>query len=177
MRETRRTFCGLCHPRCGARLVIEDGRAIKVEGDPGHPISRGRLCARGRLLVDHLYHPDRLNYPLKRVGERGANEWQRLSWDQALDEVAERLASLRDQYGPETLAFTHGTHRTYHWDGRRFFNLFGSPNLCGANNICMCPSQAVEYATYGGFVWGDRYCLATLQEFPDGIARWLWNLL
>ncbi|MGD0694672.1 MAG: molybdopterin-dependent oxidoreductase [Terriglobia bacterium] len=155
MRETHRTFCGLCHPRCGARLVIEDGRAIKVEGDAEHPISRGRLCARGRLLVDHLYHPSRLNYPLKRVGARGANEWQRLSWDQALDEVAERLASLRDHYGAETLSFTHGTHRTYHWDGRRFFNLFGSPNLCGANNICMCPTQAVEYATYGGFVSGD----------------------
>ena len=183
MRETRRTFCGLCHPRCGARLVIENGRAIKVEGDPDHPISRGRLCARGRLVVDHLYHPDRLNYPLKRVGERGANQWERLSWDQALDEVAERLASLRVRYGPETLAFTHGTHRTYHWDGRRFFNLFGSPNLCGANNICMCPSQAVEYATYGGFVWGDlerTKCLVVwgkapsqsdpILEFPEIVA-------
>jgi anaerobic selenocysteine-containing dehydrogenase len=135
------------------------------------------------LLVDHLYHPDRLNYPLKCVGERGANQRQRLSWDQALDEVAERLASLRDQYGPETLAFTHGTHRTYHWDGRRFFNLFGSPNLCGANNICMCPSQAVEYATYGGFVWGDlerTKCLVVwgkapsqsdpILEFPEIVA-------
>ena len=42
-----------------------------------------------------------------------------------------------------------------HWDERRFYNLFGSPNVCGANNVCMCPSQAVEYATYGGFTWGD----------------------
>ncbi len=150
MRETRRTFCGLCHPRCGVRLVIEDGRAIKVEGDPDHPISRGRLCDRGKLLIDHLYHPDRLNYPLKRTSALGAKEWQRLSWDQALDDVADRLASLENQYGPETLAFTHGTHRTYHWDSRRFFNLFGSPNLCGVNNVCMCPTQAVEYATYGG---------------------------
>jgi anaerobic selenocysteine-containing dehydrogenase len=48
------------------------------------------------------------------LGERGANQWQRLSWDQALDEVAERLGSLRNQYGPETIAFTHGTQRTYH---------------------------------------------------------------
>ena len=99
MTETRRMFCGLCHPWCGARLWVEDGRAVKVEGDPDHPISRGRLCARGRLLVDHLYHPARLNYPLKRTGERGANQWQRLPWDQALDEVGERLASLRDQHG------------------------------------------------------------------------------
>jgi thiosulfate reductase/polysulfide reductase chain A len=53
------------------------------------------------------------------------------------------------------LAFTHGTKRTYHWDGRRFFNLFGSPNVCGANNICMCPSYATEYATYGGMVWSE----------------------
>ncbi|MGD0008388.1 MAG: molybdopterin-dependent oxidoreductase [Terriglobia bacterium] len=170
MTKTRRTFCGLCHPRCGVRLRVEDDRALEVEGDPDHPISRGRLCARGKLLVDHLYHPARLNYPLKRVGERGANQWQRLSWDQALDEVAERLASLRDRYGPETLAFTHGTHRTYHWDGRRFFNLFGSPNLCGANNICMCPSHAVEYATYGGFVHGDigrTKCLVVWGNAPS----------
>lgn len=84
-------------------------------------------------MIDHLYHPARLNFPLKRTGERGANKWQALSWDQALDEVAGRLAMLRTSHGPETLAFTHGTHRTYHWDGRRFFNGFGSPNLCGAN--------------------------------------------
>lgn len=170
MAEIRRTYCGLCHPRCGARLHIENGRAVKVEGDPDHPISRGRLCARGELIIDHLYHPARLNYPQKRTGERGANEWQRLSWDQALDEVAERLAALRDQYGPETLAFSHGTHRTYHWDGRRFFNLFGSPNLCGANNICMCPSQAVEYATYGGFAGGDirrTKCLVVWGSVPS----------
>ncbi|MBI5968424.1 MAG: molybdopterin-dependent oxidoreductase [Deltaproteobacteria bacterium] len=155
MAETRRTYCGLCHPRCGLLFHIEDGRAVKVEGDPKHPISRGRICARGTLMIDHLYHPDRLNYPLKRTGERGEGKWERISWDQALDVVAQSLETLRKKYGPETLAFTHGTYRTYHWDGRRFFNLFGSPNMCGANNICMCPSQAVEYTTYGGFAWGD----------------------
>jgi hypothetical protein len=58
-----------------------------------------------------------------------------------------KLDSLRANYGADTLAFTHGTKRTYHLDERRFFNLFGSPNVCGANNICMCPSNAVEYAT------------------------------
>jgi anaerobic selenocysteine-containing dehydrogenase len=101
-------------------------------------------------MLDHIYHPQRLNYPLKRIGERGQGQWQRLTWEQALDEVAEKLADLKEQYGSETLAFTHGTKRTYHWDCRRFFNLFGSPNTCGANNICFCPSYATEYATYGG---------------------------
>ena len=98
-------------------------------------------------MQEHVYHPDRINYPLKRKGGRGAGQWQRLTWDQALDEVADKLDGLRERYGAETLAFTHGTKRTYHWDERRFFNLFGSPNICGANNICMCPSQAVEFAT------------------------------
>ncbi len=155
MTETRRTYCGLCHPRCGLRLEIENGRAVKVSGDPEHPITRGRICGRGKLMLDHVYHTDRINYPLKRKGERGAGQWERLTWDQALDEVAARLHALREEYGPETLAFTHGTKRTYHWDERRFHNLFGTPNICGANNVCMCPSQTVEYATYGGFTWGD----------------------
>lgn len=155
MTEIRRSYCGLCHPRCGLLLEVENGRIIKVKGDPEHPITRGRICSRGSLMPDHVYHPDRINYPIKRQGERGSGKWQRLGWEQALDEVAERLEALREKYGAETLAFTHGTKRTYHWDERRFFNLFGSPNVCGANNVCMCPSQAVEYATYGGFTWGD----------------------
>jgi anaerobic selenocysteine-containing dehydrogenase len=106
-------------------------------------------------MADHVHHPDRINHPLKRKGERGSGQWQRITWDEALDEVTGKLGALRDRYGAETLAFTHGTRRTYHWDERRFMNLFGSPNVCGANNICMCPSQAVEFATYGGFCWGD----------------------
>ena len=155
MDEIRRSYCGLCHPYCGTLLHCKDEKVVKVTGDPDHPVTRGAICERARLMPDHLYHPDRLNYPLKRIGEKGGGQWQQLSWDQALDEVAEKLAALRDQYGAETLAFTHGTSRTYHWDCRRFFNLFGSPNLCGANNICMCPSYATEYATYGGMVWSE----------------------
>jgi len=134
---------------------MENGKAVSVRGDKDHPVTRGMTCPRGHLMIDHLYHPDRINYPLKRKGARGSGQWQKVSWDQALDEVSERLGALREAYGAETLAFTHGTERPYHWDERRFNNLFGTPNICGANNVCMCPSQAVEYATYGGFCWGD----------------------
>lgn len=154
--EIRKSYCGLCHPRCGMLLHIDAGRVVKTTGDPDHPITRGALCQRGRLMLDHLYHPQRLNHPLKRVGKRGEGRWQRVTWDQALTEVAEKLSSLREKYGAETLTFTHGTKRTYHWDCRRFFNLFGSPNTCGVNTICMCPSYATEYATYGGMVIGGR---------------------
>lgn len=156
MKEIRRSYCGLCHPRCGTLLHYENGKVVKVTGDPDHPVTRGAICERGRLMVDHLYHPQRLNHPLKRVGDKGEGRWQQISWDQALDEVAAKLSGLRDKYGAETLAFTHGTKRTYHWDCRRFFNLFGSPNTCGVNTICMCPSYATEFATYGGMIMGSE---------------------
>jgi anaerobic selenocysteine-containing dehydrogenase len=151
-------------------MEFENGKAVRVKGDSDHPVTRGLICSRGRLMIDHLYHRDRINYPLKRKGERGSGQWQQVSWDQALDEVAEKLDALRREFGPETLAFTHGTKRTLHWDERRFYNLFGSPNICGANNVCMCPSQAVEYATCGGFSWGDlrhAQCLVLWGQGPS----------
>ncbi len=167
MNKVVRSYCGLCHPRCGTLLHYEGDKVVKVTGDPDHPINRGAICERGRLMVDHLYHPQRLNYPLKRVGEKGEGRWERISWDQALDEVAEKLSQLKEKHGAETLAFTHGTKRTYHWDCRRFFNLFGSPNTCGVNTICMCPSYATEYATYGGMVMGS--------EIPGAKCIVLWG--
>ena len=81
MSEIRRSYCGLCHPRCGTLLHIEDGRIVKVTGDPEHPVTRGVICERGRLMPDHVHHPRRLNYPLKRKGEKGGGQWQRLTWE------------------------------------------------------------------------------------------------
>jgi thiosulfate reductase/polysulfide reductase chain A len=69
-------------------------------------------------MVDHVSHPDRINYPLKRKGGKRSGQWQRLTWNQAFKEIADKLGDLREQYGAETLAFTHGTKRTYlqdHW--------------------------------------------------------------
>jgi anaerobic selenocysteine-containing dehydrogenase len=103
MSETRRSYCGLCHPRCGLLLDVENGKIVGVKGDPEHPITRGRICARGSLMADHVHHPDRINYPLKRKGEKGSGQWQRITWEQALDEVAGKLGALRDRYGAETL--------------------------------------------------------------------------
>ena len=171
MKEIRRSYCGLCHPRCGLLLEIENGKVVRVKGDKDHPVTRGMICSRGHLMVDHLYHPDRINVPLKRAGARGAGQWQEVGWEQALDEVAEKLEGLRLEYGAETLAFTHGTKRTYHWDERRFNNLFGTPNICGANNVCMCPSQAVEYATYGGFSFGDVRRTKCLVIWGQGASQ------
>ena len=61
MTEIRKSYCGLCHPRCGTLLRVEDGRIVKVTGDPDHPVTRGIICERGRLMPDHVHHPQRLN--------------------------------------------------------------------------------------------------------------------
>ncbi len=153
--EIKKGWCGPCHVRCGILVHFEDRRAISVQGDPENPLNRGALCRRGQLILEHLYNPARLNYPLKRVRQRGAGKWQKITWDEAMDEIANKLAKLRDRFGPETLAFSRGTYRTYGWAMKRFLNLFGSPNMTGANHICMCPSHTVEWSTYGSFARQD----------------------
>jgi anaerobic selenocysteine-containing dehydrogenase len=163
--ETRKTWCGLCHTRCGLLLEFEDGRAVAVRGDPEHPTNRGQTCRRGRMMLEHLYHEDRLDQPLRRVGDRGSGEWERVGWDEALDDVAARLDDLRRGFGAETLAFTRGTYRTYHWDARRFMNLFGSPNSTGVNFICHCPSVVVESAVYGALSHPDFHNTACVVNW------------
>jgi len=153
--EIKKGWCGPCHVRCGMLVHFENGRAVKVQGDPDNRINRGALCRRGQLILEHLYNVSRLNYPLRRSGLRGEGKFQQLTWDQAMDEIAEKLSSLRDRYGAETLALSRGTHRTYGWAMKRFLNLFGSPNMTGPNTICMCPSHTVEWSTYGSFARQD----------------------
>lgn len=65
------------------------------------------------MILEYLYHPDRVNFPLERVGERGKGRWERVSWSQALDEIASKIRDIRAKYRPEAIAFCGGTYRTY----------------------------------------------------------------
>jgi anaerobic selenocysteine-containing dehydrogenase len=82
-----------------------------------------------------MYHPDRVNFPLKRAGERGEGKWQKISWEQALDEVAENLGKVKGKYGAESIAFTLGTGRTFAEHLARFAYLLGSSNFIGSANV------------------------------------------
>ncbi len=116
--EIRRS-CGLCHPRCGM-LLRGKRQSRQNHRRPGPPRSRGVLCERGRLMLDHIYHPGRLN----RV-ETGRQEGGEVAADHlgsGSRRSCRKARRTEDEYGAETLAFTHGTKRTYHWDCRRFFN-------------------------------------------------------
>ena len=103
------TFCELCFWKCGVLAHVKDSRVTKITGNPEHPLSRGRLCPRGTGGTGLLYDPDRLKKPLIRVQKRGEDVFEEVSWDVALDKVAEEMLKLRDKYGPEALAlFSHG---------------------------------------------------------------------
>ena len=105
-------MCQLCSTICGIVGHVKDGRIIKIEGNPNDPNSRGRICARGQAGLNHQYHPERLLYPLKRVGARGEGKWKRISWDEALDEISTKLKAIRDSGKPEDFAFHQGRQRS-----------------------------------------------------------------
>src|SRR5262245_35574491 len=106
-----KSVCRSCHGGCGVLLHVKDDKLIKVEGDPQSPLNHGRLCPIGTVTLDLVYHPDRLKYPLRRLGPRGSGRWERISWDDALDHVSERLLAIREQYGAEAIALGTGTGR------------------------------------------------------------------
>src|SRR4029453_9323711 len=105
---TRHIVRGACPhdcPRTGAMLVtVESGRAVRVAGDPDHPFTQGFLCAKVNRYVDRTYHRDRLIFPQRRVGPKGAGRFERISWDDALDEIADRLSAIaRSADGPQAV--------------------------------------------------------------------------
>ena len=124
------SVCRLCPGGCGLRVRRIGERAVKVDGNPLHPVNGGRLCPRGQAALQSLYHPDRLAGPLHRVGPRGALEsFERVSWDRALGEIATRLKALREKGRPESLVLVRGgARRVGSRLARRFLAAFGSPN-------------------------------------------------
>jgi len=74
-----KSTCSLCQNGCGVLVHIKNGGVTKVDGDPGSPVNRSRLCAKGLASLEYLYHPDRLTHPLRRMGERGKDKWQQIS--------------------------------------------------------------------------------------------------
>ncbi len=158
----------MCHGGCGILVHIADGKALKLEGDPNCPNNEGELCPKGRAGLDLLYHPDRLLYPLKRSGERGEGKWKRISWDQALREIAEKLIAIRDRYGPWALAAGDGTKiDEVAWIADLFTLHFGSPNNFGSGRAqCFRPRRIASVWTFGGYFTPDYL------NHPKGIVLW-----
>ncbi|MCL2889144.1 MAG: molybdopterin-dependent oxidoreductase [Eggerthellaceae bacterium] len=147
--EVKKSCCYFCHQNCGVLAYVLDGKVIKIEGDPEHPTNQGGLCCRGNIALSHLDHPARINHVLKRAGERGENKWEKIPWDQAISEIAEKLNRIKEESGAEAIATTGGTTRTEDWARRRFMNIFGSPNGFHNALLCWIPTFMVETAVCG----------------------------
>ncbi len=142
------TNCEMCFWRCGVMAEVANGKVLKLQGNPHHPLTKGQLCARGNAGTQLLYDPDRLKYPQIRTGERGEGKFKRVSWDEALDFFASRLKDLKQKHGAESVAFfPHGV-------GAGFFGTlmkaYGTPNSAEpAFAQCRGPRDVGYQLTFG----------------------------
>jgi anaerobic selenocysteine-containing dehydrogenase len=127
--DRRNSACLICPSRCGIRGRTVDGRLVRIDGNPFHPLSRGGLCPRGVAGVQMLYHPERLAAPLVRAGPRGSGQWETVTREQAITRIAEQLSELRAAGRPEALALLAGYCAGTMQDlWRQFLRSYGSPN-------------------------------------------------
>lgn len=152
-------MCQLCSTVCGIVGYVKDDRLIKVEGNPNDPNSRGHLCARGHAALNHLYHPERLLFPLKRVGKRGEGKWKRISWDEALDEIAAKLKAVRESGHPEEFAFHQGRQRSK--DAlKRFLDAYGTKTQLSHRSLCSGNRRAANLT----YLWESDWDLNDVEH-------------
>jgi anaerobic selenocysteine-containing dehydrogenase len=131
--------CFICNQGCDAKIHVKDGKVVRVEGDPSSPLTKGSLCSKGLSSKELLYHPDRLLYPLKRLGARGEGNWERISWDEALDAIAKKLFEIEGQYGKDSIVLAKGTSRGWAHYFTRFANAYGKQWIGPGIAQCLYP--------------------------------------
>lgn len=177
-----KTLCRGCVGHCGVLAHVRNGRVIKVEGDPDQLFSQGVMCAKGLSQLQALYNPNRVKYPMRRAGERGENKWERISWDEALTEIAENIVSYAEQYGPESLivGYGGGGHPFQGTYAMRFLNVADSPNIFEPGGLqCLQPRAVI-----GNLMWGNgpvditSWGLSDCEDFggSDPKAMVLWGI-
>ncbi len=146
------TVCLLCSGGCGMLARVVDGRLVKVEGNPMHPINQQTLCPKGQAAPELLYNPDRLQYPMMREegSRRGEGKWRKISWNEALSTMVEKLTALRQTGHPEQAVFLYGEVR-----GQmralieRFMAALGSPNAISRDSLNIEAAKMAMYLTQG----------------------------
>jgi anaerobic selenocysteine-containing dehydrogenase len=155
--EVKKSICIWCKGECGVLVHVKDGRLVKLEEDPDWPKPLKawpptKTCVRFKAAVEWFYHPERLHFPLRRAGEKGEGKWQRISWNQALDEIGEKLRQIRENYGPQSVSSAMGTGpRTEISVMRRFFAMIGSVSDCMQGTICFVPRAKIADALAGWY--------------------------
>ncbi len=166
-----KSHCRMCHGGCGVLVYVKDGRVAKIAGDPECPINHGTLCSKGIASTQLVYHPDRLTHPVRRHGGKGSGKWQRISWDEALDAIAERILHYKEENGAESIVMGYGTGRENEAVIYRFANLLGTPNVLTAGHFCYGPRIATSIVTCG------TNPIVDYENHPQCIMVWGNNLV
>ncbi|MDQ0492561.1 molybdopterin-containing oxidoreductase family protein [Paenibacillus brasilensis] len=164
-----------CPDTCGLLLHKENGKIVKVTGNPDHPITKGAICNKVRNMTERVYDPDRVLYPLKRVGPKGEGKFERISWEEAVDTITGRFKELIRTDGPESILpySFYGNMGVLSVDGmdRRFFNALGSSQL--DQTICSVAGNE-GWASVMGFKGGTS---PEDTEDADLIIVWGGNVI
>ncbi len=161
-----------CPDTCAMLVTVEDGRAVKVAGDPDHPFTNGFLCTKVNRYVERTYHEDRLQHPMRRVGPKGSGKFERISWDAAITEIAQRLGAIaKSPDGPQAVlpysyAGTMGMVQGESMD-RRFFHKLGASKL--DRTICSTPGVTGMRMTVGATIGAD------VEGIPQSDLVILWG--
>jgi len=156
MEKIIRTCCQASHSECGVLVHVRDGKVVKIEGDPDHPMNRGYICPKGKNYHQFIYHPDRIKYPLKRTGLRGEGRWARISWSEALDTIAYKLNEIRKKDGPLAITTSLGTGpKGYEFMVFQLAYALGC-NAMYATHMCYIPSRIAGMITIGADIAQER---------------------
>ncbi|MEG0324494.1 MAG: molybdopterin-dependent oxidoreductase, partial [Raoultibacter sp.] len=166
--------CFFCHMNCGILVGVNDETGVIEEiapNDQHGTILCERIGEKGEKAIKFHYHPKRINHALKRVGERGEDRWEEISYDQALDEIATKLQALAKEYGPETLCTSEGTYRCDHlWARSRFTNLFGNPsNILDPGTICWTWTYTLNMSMVG---WPVEAAIPPTSAYANTAVLW-----
>lgn len=174
--EEKTVLCASCDIACQLLAEVQSGRVVRVKSHR-NPLLRDNICMKGIYAPKGFAHPDRILHPLRRKGARGAGEWQRVSWDEAMGEITERLCRIVETYGPEALAVS-----TSQWNtstesgaGRRFLNLLGSPNWISGVALCAGNTAAVNRMVCGWFPFPDFMSTRCIVLFGHNPRRHSWT--
>jgi anaerobic selenocysteine-containing dehydrogenase len=147
------SVCSLdCPDQCGLLVHKQDGKIVKIQGDPNHPVTKGNICNKVRNLTERIYDPKRLKYPMKRTGAKGEGKFERISWDEAIETITDKWKELIQTEGPETILpySFYGNMGRLSAEGmdRRFFHRLGASLL--DRSICSAAGQQGYKYTMGG---------------------------
>ncbi|MBW2301155.1 MAG: molybdopterin-dependent oxidoreductase [Deltaproteobacteria bacterium] len=159
--ESERIVPTMCHGcsyggyNCGMLAHVKDGKFVRVEGNPHHPLNKGKLCAKGQAAVQWVYNEQRLKYPLIRAGEKGEGSFKRISWEEAMSVIAEKIKETKEEYGPEYIMLSKG--QSSGWAGLhqflwiRFMHALGSTSFSNwGPSVCYAPQLMYHKQLIGG---------------------------